>query len=126
MCIRDRDKALKEGLTYDKGSYWRQLVFYKLLFENFKNTEYKADSAEIAYLEPDKEGNYLNPKITFTPSQVTKVRTFIKETYQKIMNQEFYEGCGRPECNWCQFAIDNQTPDTFSDEEIEGLDDLSN
>ncbi len=106
------------------GNYWRQLVFYKLLFENFKNTDYKADSAEIAYLEPDQNGDYLNPTVKFTPDQVNRVRTLIKETYKKIMNQEFYEGCSKKECVWCSFVDQNQMPDTFSNQEIEALDDL--
>ena len=105
------------------GNYWRQLVFYKLLFENFKNTEYRAESAEIAYLEPDHNGDYLNPIVKFTPDQVNRVRTLIKETYKKIMNQEFYEGCGKKECVWCRFVDQNQMPDTFSNQEIEALDD---
>lgn len=106
------------------GNYWRQLIFYKLLFENYKNTEYRAISAEISYLEPDKSGEYLNPSLTFSPKEIDAVRVLIKEAYAKIMAQDFYKGCGKPECNWCNFVREQKTPATFSREEIEGLDDL--
>lgn len=105
------------------GNYWRQLIFYKLLFENYKNTERQVASAEIAYIEPDKSGDYPNPKFKFSAKEVDDVRALIKDSYAKIMNQEFYEGCSKPECNWCNFVRNQSTPETFSLEEIENLDD---
>ncbi len=106
------------------GNYWRQLVFYKLLFENWRNNPRRAVSAEISYLEPDlKKGDFPKHKITFEVEDVNVVRTMIKETYGKIMRQEFYEGCGESNCQWCRFLKNQEQVDSFSEKEIEELDD---
>ena len=31
----------------------------------------------------------------------------IVETWQKIQNREFYTGCGKPDCHWCNFVKTN-------------------
>ncbi|HHH50502.1 MAG TPA: ATP-dependent helicase, partial [Saprospiraceae bacterium] len=106
------------------GKYWLQLLFYKLLFENYKNIDYEVISMEIAYTEPDKTGVFHNPKLTPSSKEVEDVRQLIKDTYQKIMNQEFYEGCNESYCTWCNFVKNQITPATFSQEVTESLDDL--
>lgn len=106
------------------GIYWRQLVFYKLLFENWRNNPRRAVSAEISYLEPDlKKGDFPEHKITFEVEDVNMVKTLIKETYGKIMRQEFYQGCGEDNCQWCRFLKNQGQVDSFSEKEIEELDD---
>ena len=119
-------KKLKRPTEKDPhgGNYWRQLVFYKILFEKWRNNPRRAISAEISYLEPDlKTGEYPKRLISFEPEDVVTVKKLIKETYSKIMRQEFYEGCGEDNCQWCSF-LKNQTPvDSFSKKEIEELDD---
>ncbi|MEZ4956629.1 MAG: ATP-dependent DNA helicase [Saprospiraceae bacterium] len=106
------------------GIYWRQLVFYKLLFENWRNNPRRVMSAEISYLEPDlKKGDFPEHKITFEVEDVNTVKTLIKETYGKIMRQEFYDGCGEDNCQWCRFLKNQGQVDSFSEKEIEELDD---
>lgn len=39
------------------------------------------------------------------------------------MNYDFYEGCGKFECQWCNFIKDYVVVDSFVDLEIEVLDD---
>jgi DNA helicase-2/ATP-dependent DNA helicase PcrA len=105
------------------GSYWRQLVFYKILFENWRNNPRRVQSAEISYLEPDVRGRFVRKEIKYRPEDVTLVKKLIVETYGKIQRQEFYEGCGEDNCQWCNF-LKNQTEVTsFSEREIEELDD---
>ncbi len=106
------------------GSYWRQLVFYKLLFENWRSNPRRVASAEISYLEPDqKKGQFPVFRIVFEPEDTTVMKTLIKDTYGKIMRQEFYEGCGEDNCHWCRFLKNQGSVDSFSDMEIEELDD---
>ncbi len=103
------------------GTYWRQLVFYKILYENYRHHGRKVKSAEISYLEPDAKGVFGSKTITFREEDVIYVKALIKDTYQKIMTQQFYEGCGA--CKWCDFVRKNVVVDSFSNEEVEGLDD---
>lgn len=106
------------------GNYWRQLVFYKILFEHWRNNPRRAISAEISYLEPDpKTGVYPKRDIVFEPEDVSTVKGFIKETYHKIMQQDFYTGCGEDNCQWCRFLNNQQRVDSFSHPDIEQLDD---
>lgn len=105
------------------GSYWRQLIFYKILYENWRSNSRRAVSAEISYLEPDARGDFPRKRIVFEAEDVAFVKNLITDTYGRIMRQEFYEGCGKPECSWCNFLRRQGQVDSFSEPEIEGLDD---
>lgn len=105
------------------GQYWRQLVFYKLLFESSGQFTSTVETGTISYLEPDKTGKYEEKTIDYSVEELEKVKGMIKSTYEGIMNHQFYEGCNEPNCQWCNFVKDNQLTDSFSDPEIEALDD---
>ncbi len=105
------------------GSYWRQLVFYKILFENYRNNPRKVKTAEISYLRPNGKGLFISKKLDFRESDVLFVKKLIHQTYRKIEAHEFYEGCGEANCSWCNFIRHNVAADSFSVEEIEALDD---
>jgi DNA helicase-2/ATP-dependent DNA helicase PcrA len=104
------------------GLYWRQLVFYKILFELHQQT-HKIHSAEIAYLEADNKNNYVRKNLEINVNDVETVKELITNSYQKILNHDFYEGCGEPHCQWCNFAKQNILADSFTDLEAEDLDD---
>ena len=104
------------------GLYWRQLVFYKILFELHQNSQ-KIQSAEISYLEADNKNEYVRKPLDFNLNDVETVKNLISDSYQKIMNHEFYEGCGEQNCKWCNFVKQNVMTDSFVDLEAEDLDD---
>jgi DNA helicase-2/ATP-dependent DNA helicase PcrA len=31
----------------------------------------------------------------------------VSAVWQKIQDRDFYTGCGKPECHWCNFVKDN-------------------
>ena len=105
------------------GIYWRQLVFYKLLYENFDQTGRIAKSAEIAYLDPDKNGTFITKSIEFELNDTQVVRDLIKDTYAKIKAHDFYEGCNEPDCHWCNFVKNHQLPEQIAEPIIEEMDD---
>ncbi|HMQ62898.1 MAG TPA: ATP-dependent DNA helicase [Flavilitoribacter sp.] len=120
----DESKLRKPGGKLPHGgSYWRQLVFYKLLYESFDRSGKTIASACIDYLEPDRQGRFLSREVVFEPGDLHIVRDLVKETYRKIMDQEFYEGCGKPSCPWCNFVRLNQPSDSYRDEGVEEMDD---
>ncbi len=104
------------------GIYWRQLYFYKILFELHQNTR-KVKTAAIVYLEPDAKGEYLKKEIQYEQEGLDLVQRLIKETYANIKSHDFYEGCGEDDCNWCNFVQLNKRISSFADKEIEELDD---
>ncbi|MFQ5446160.1 MAG: ATP-dependent helicase [Saprospiraceae bacterium] len=105
------------------GTYWRQLVFYKILFENWRLHPFRVTTAEISYLQPDAKGQYPRKVIRFEPRDTEFMKDLIADTYAKIMRQEFYKGCGEPNCPWCTFLLQQEQVDSFADREIEALDD---
>ena len=46
--------------------------------------------------------------IVITPQDITTVTEQIKTTWQKIQAHDFYKGCGKPDCHWCNFVKTNQ------------------
>ena len=108
----DVDKA-KEKLSPpgDKdpngGDYWRQAVFYKLLVDGYEQKDWKVVSTEFDFVEPDKKKEYRKVKIMIGAEDTTTVTQQIVQTWHSIQNHEFYTGCGKPDCHWCNFVKTN-------------------
>jgi DNA helicase II / ATP-dependent DNA helicase PcrA len=90
------------------GDYWRQGVFYKMLVDNYEKKDWKVISTEFDFIEPDKKKNYRKEKLVITPADITTVTQQITSTWEKIQNREFYTGCGKEDCHWCNFVKTNQ------------------
>jgi DNA helicase-2/ATP-dependent DNA helicase PcrA len=109
----------------DGGDYWRQGVFYKILIDNFHQKNWQAISSEFDFIEPDKKKNYVKKKIIVTPQDITTVTHQIKMVWDKIQAHDFYTGCGKPECHWCEFVKTNNLAvalhELYYDEESDNL-----
>ena len=90
------------------GDYWRQAVFYKILVDNYEQKDWKVISTEFDFVEPDKKKAYRKEKIIINPADIETVKQQIKEVWAKIQAREFYTGCGKPDCHWCNFVKDNK------------------
>ena len=90
----------------DGGDYWRQAVFYKILLDHY-NRDWQAVSSEFDFIEPDKKKNYRKEKIYINPEDITSVTHQIKTVWDKIQHHDFYTGCGKPDCHWCEFVKTN-------------------
>jgi len=104
------------------GTYWRQLYFYKLLFEASQQDKF-ARSGGISYLELDKKNVYPVKNMAFEAKELQLVKNMVKDSWKKIQAHEFYEGCGEKDCSWCNFLKDNVVIDSLVNEEVERLDD---
>jgi DNA helicase-2/ATP-dependent DNA helicase PcrA len=89
------------------GDYWRQAVFYKLLVDNYDLKNWHAVSAEFDFIEPDSKKDFKKQKLVITPEDIEIVKSQIKDTWHKIQNKDFYTGCGKSDCHWCNFVKDN-------------------
>jgi DNA helicase-2/ATP-dependent DNA helicase PcrA len=108
----DYEKALaKLKAPNDKepngGDYWRQAVFYKILVDNYEAKDWKVVSTEFDFIEPDKKKVYHKEKVVITPADMETVTNQIATVWEKVQHREFYVGCGKPECHWCNFVKDN-------------------
>ena len=91
----------------DGGDYWRQAVFYKILVDNYTQKNWKALSTEFDFIEPDNKKNYRREKLVISPSDITTVTEQIVTVWDKIQKRDFYTGCGKPDCHWCNFVKTN-------------------
>jgi DNA helicase-2/ATP-dependent DNA helicase PcrA len=108
----DPDKAIpKTKGPSDKdpngGDYWRQAVFYKILVDNYEQKSWKVVSTEFDFIEPDKKKKYRKEKLVINPADIETVTQQIMMVWQKIQDREFYIGCGKPDCHWCNFVKTN-------------------
>ncbi|MCB0632148.1 MAG: hypothetical protein KDD15_20520, partial [Lewinella sp.] len=71
----------------------------------------------------DTTGHFSTKTLSFNAEDVRLVRGMIRETYERIMAHDFYEGCGERNCPWCSFLRRHQHIGSFSMAEIEELDD---
>jgi DNA helicase-2/ATP-dependent DNA helicase PcrA len=107
------------------GDYWRQAVFYKILIDNYKVSDWNVISTEFDFVEPVKDV-YTKSKIMILPADVAMVSKQIETVYGKIMNQEFNTGCGKKDCSWCNFVKHNFEDATFEIPQAEEPEDESN
>jgi DNA helicase-2/ATP-dependent DNA helicase PcrA len=90
------------------GDYWRQAVFYKILIDNYPLKDWRVVSTEFDFIEPDKKKEYRKEKIVINPQDTETVKQQLTTVWQKIKNKEFYTGCGKEDCQWCNFVKDNK------------------
>ena len=89
------------------GDYWRQAVFYKLLVDRTQR-DWQVVSTEFDFVELDNKKNYKKEKIYITPQDEAIVTKQIKDVWTKIQNHDFYTGCGKEDCHWCNFVKTNK------------------
>jgi DNA helicase-2/ATP-dependent DNA helicase PcrA len=89
------------------GDYWRQAVFYKILVDNYEAKKWNVVSTEFDFVEPDKKKNYIKRKVVIEPEDITTVKQQIVTVWQKIQDHDFYTGCGKEDCHWCNFVKTN-------------------
>lgn len=85
------------------GDYWRQILFYKALIESDVSQNMTVLSGEIDFIEPDEMDKQHKIKIMIKEDEYTFVKKQIVDTFQKIQNLEFEQGCEEEECFWCSF-----------------------
>ena len=86
------------------GDYWRQIIFYKILLDNDRTNRYEMISGEIDFVQKDSKKSFVKEKIYARPEDIKLVMGQIKDSYSKIMNMEFEQGCGEEDCRWCNFV----------------------
>lgn len=89
------------------GDYWRQAVFYKILLDNYGHRGWQVESTEFDLIEPNKKKEYDKPKVRIQSEDIAIVGNQISDTWGKIQRHEFYVGCGKKDCHWCNFVKSN-------------------
>jgi DNA helicase-2/ATP-dependent DNA helicase PcrA len=106
-----RGEFLRPGekdTTHHGGNYWRQAVFYKILVDNLPGKNWKVLHTQFDFIEPDKNDEFYIERIDISVEEIQHVIKQITDTWEKIQQHDFYTGCGKPDCEWCNFAKDNR------------------
>jgi DNA helicase-2/ATP-dependent DNA helicase PcrA len=90
------------------GDYWRQAVFYKILIDNMDGKDWRVVSSEFDFVEPDKTKGFQKRKIFITPDDINAVKEQLTDVWNKIQARDFYTGCGKEDCTWCNFVKENK------------------
>jgi DNA helicase-2/ATP-dependent DNA helicase PcrA len=106
-----RGDFLKPGMKEEfpnGGNYWRQAVFYKILADNLPGKNWKVLHTQFDFVEPIGDDEFIIEKIPITAEDEKQVKQQVKEVWEKIQQHDFYTGCGKPDCEWCNFAKNNK------------------
>ncbi|HTN16999.1 MAG TPA: ATP-dependent DNA helicase [Chitinophagaceae bacterium] len=90
------------------GNHWRQAVFYKILSDNLKGKTKNLQGIEFLFIEPNGDGGFDKKLINIKPEHEEIVKAQIRDTWEKIQDHDFYTGCGKPECRWCEFVKEHK------------------
>jgi len=89
------------------GDYWRQAVFYKILL-NHHPKNWEVTLAQFDFVEPNKKKEFEKINLPITDADITTVTQQIQTVWAKIQQKDFYTGCGKEDCHWCQFVKTNE------------------
>lgn len=106
-----RGEFLLPGQKEEKlhgGNYWRQAVFYKILVDNLPGKSWKVLHTQFDFVEPNSKDEFDNERLDISTEEIEQVKQQITSTWEQIQKHNFYTGCGKPECEWCNFAKDNK------------------
>ncbi len=101
------------------GDYWRQAVFYKLLIDNNEQGKYQVMSTEFDFVEPNAKKEISSTLVPISKDDTDAVREQIQFVWEKIQARDFYTGCGKEDCHWCNFVKTNKLQVGFFEEEQE-------
>ena len=85
------------------SDYWQQLVFYAILLKSNSQTATASCTSTLYFVMPDAQDTFQHIEINPTTEDLEFLGTLIKTSYTKILNREFTPGCGKIECDWCNY-----------------------
>jgi len=100
--IKSRNEI--EGKTRNSGgNYKRQLIFYKILLDRYKNGFYKMRNGVIEFVEPNKSGAYKREIFDVPNDEVNSLLKQTIEIAEEIINLEFWDKkCDDKKCEYCR------------------------
>ncbi len=86
----------------EKRGYKRQLVFYKLLLDNYESNKFKFVSGELDFIEPNEKGEYKKEKFIIEASEIIELKETITRVADEITNLKFWDKkCDNKDCQYC-------------------------
>lgn len=90
------------------GDYKRQLVFYKILLDHFKEGSWKkkVEHGVIEFVEPDEKGKYHSELFEITKNDVVELEKVIRQVAYEIKSLAFWNRrCDDTDCPYCKMRL---------------------
>lgn len=102
--IKSRNEI--EGFTQNSnGNYKRQLVFYKILLDRYKNGFFKMQNGIIDFVEPNDNGEYKREIFAINDKNSNELLKQIEVTSKEIVNLSFWnKKCDDRNCEYCKLS----------------------
>ena len=85
-----------------QGDYYRQLVFYKLLLNNYEDGKYCMKEGVIDFVEPDDKGRFRRERFEIKEEEVKDLEEKINQVSDEILNLKFWDRhCDQKDCEYC-------------------------
>lgn len=100
---KPKSRNVIEGKVKDgDGNYKRQLVFYNILLNKFRNGFYKMNNGVIEFVEPNDSGLYKREVFNITIDETDELLKLIEKSSEEIINLSFWDDfCSDKECEYC-------------------------
>ena len=84
------------------GNYYRQLVFYKILLDHYKDGALSMHTGAIDFVEPDEKGKYHKEIFEITTDDVHELTATIARVAEEICDLSFWDShCRDKDCEYC-------------------------
>ncbi len=102
--IKSRNQIEGKTLNSD-GNYKRQLVFYKLLLDRYRNGYFKMRSGVIEFVEPNDSDVYKSEAFDITEQEAKDLLKEVESVAQDIINLSFWNSkCDNRDCKYCKLS----------------------
>lgn len=101
---KPKSRGQIDGSRNDKEyNYLRQLIFYRILLDRYKEGLMKMKEGVIDFVEPDDKGRLKSEVFQITDEQARNLEKVIKSVGEQIMNLSFWDlTCGDKDCEYCR------------------------
>ena len=88
-------KAQKEALD-------RQVTFYHLLVETYRDGAFTINNATLDFIEKNKKGFLEQKSYQIGDKEVDELRELINQVAKEVLSGDFLKkGCGKKDCEYC-------------------------
>ena len=84
--------------------YWLQVGIYVMMVNAHKELGLQCVQGAIESLTENEEGKFETINIFYNNEHQQILRDLIKKANLQLESREFLNGCGKSDCNWCQFT----------------------
>lgn len=103
---KPKSRSQIDGSKIDSNyNYLRQLTFYKILLDRYKEGLFKMSEGVIDFVEPDERGIFHSEVFAITEGNIKELEDQIKFVADQIINLKFWDQyCDKKDCEYCNLA----------------------